>query len=120
MAHLYNIVHGIQDVSNNGYYHNLKFKITAESHGLHIEKHPKYGWTITTLSPEADDWIKETLSSDSIHSSRLQTTGTSKGSSKKSQNRSIKYTCPCCGTIIRTTRRVNVICANCNKTFEPE
>ncbi len=120
MAHLYNIVHGIQDVSNNGYYHNLKFKATAEAHGLHIEKHPKYGWTITTLSPEAEAWIKETLGSDSIHASRLQTIGTSNGGSKKSQNCSIKYICPCCGTIIRATRRVNVICADCNEAFEPE
>ena len=43
MSHLYNLQHDIQDVSNNGYYHNLKFKATAEAHGLHIEKHPKYG-----------------------------------------------------------------------------
>ena len=43
MAHLYNLLHDIQDVSNNGYYHNMKFKATAEAHGLHIEKHQKYG-----------------------------------------------------------------------------
>lgn len=49
MAHLYNLVHDIQDVSNNGYYHNMKFKATAEAHGLHIKKHQKYGWTVTTL-----------------------------------------------------------------------
>ena len=54
MSHLYNLQHDIQDVSNNGYYHNMKFKATAEAHGLHIEKHPKYGWTVTTLAPEAE------------------------------------------------------------------
>ncbi len=37
MAHLYNLQNAIQDVSNNGYYHNMKFKATAEAHGLHIE-----------------------------------------------------------------------------------
>ena len=37
MSHLYNLQHGIQDVSNNGYYHNMKFKATAEAHGLHID-----------------------------------------------------------------------------------
>ena len=26
MSHLYNLQHDIQDVSNNGYYHNMKFK----------------------------------------------------------------------------------------------
>ena len=90
MAHLYNLVHGIQAVSNNGYYHNQKFKATAESHGLHIEKHAKYGWTVTTLAPEAEAWIRETLGEDKINASRLPVEGTTKGGSKKSINRSIK------------------------------
>lgn len=51
MSHLYNLQHDIQDVSNNGYYHNMKFKTTAEAHGLHIEKHPKYGWTVLSFWP---------------------------------------------------------------------
>ena len=38
--------------------------------------------------------------------------------SKKSKNRSIKYVCPCCGTIIRATREVNVICGDCGEPFE--
>lgn len=120
MAHLYNLVHGIQYVSNNGYYHNLKFKATAEAHGLHIEKHDKYGWTITTLAPEAEAWIRETLGEDKINASRLPVEGTTKGGSKKSINRSIKYVCPCCGTIIRATREVNVICGDCGEPFERE
>ena len=120
MAHLYNLVHGIQDVSNNGYYHNQKFKATAEAHGLHIEKHAKYGWTVTTLAPEAEAWIRETLGEDKINASRLPVEGTTKGGSKKSINRSIKYVCPCCGTIIRATREVNVICGDCGEPFERE
>ena len=109
MAHLYDLEHEIQDVSNNGYYHNMKFKTTAEAHGLIIEKHQKYGWTVTKLAPEAEAWIK---------ASRLQMEGGSKGGSKKSINRSIKYVCPCCGTIIRATREVNVICGDCGEPFE--
>ena len=120
MAHLYNLVHGIQAVSNNGYYHNQKFKATAESHGLHIEKHAKYGWTVTTLAPEAEAWIRKTLGEDKINASRLPVEGTTKGGSKKSINRSIKYVCPCCGTIIRATREVNVICGDCGEAFERE
>lgn len=61
MAHLYNLVHDIQDVSNNGYYHNMKFKATAEAHGLHIEKRQKYGWTVTTLTPKAEARCARTL-----------------------------------------------------------
>ena len=57
MAHLYNLTHEIKDVSNNGYYHNKKFKETAEAHGLHIEHHATYGWTITTLTEETAEWL---------------------------------------------------------------
>lgn len=118
MAHLYNLTHDIQDVSNNGYYHNLKFKSTAETHGLLIEKHDKYGWTVTTLTSDAEVWIKTTLGEDKINASCQPEEGTSKGGSKKSINRSIKYVCPCCGTIIRATREVNVICGDCGEPFE--
>jgi hypothetical protein len=96
----------------------LKFKATAEAHGLHIEKHDKYGWTVTTLAPEAEVWIRETLGEDKINASRLPVEGTTKGGSKKSKNRSIKYVYPCCGTIIRATREVNVICGDCGESFE--
>lgn len=77
-----------------------------------------YGWTVTTLAPEAEAWIKETIGKASINASRLQEFGTTKGVSKKSKNRSIKYVCPCCGTIIQATREVNVICGNCGEPFE--
>lgn len=99
-------------------YHNLKFKATAETHGLHIEKHDKYGWTVTTLAPEGEAWIKETLCEDRINASRQPAEGTAKGGSKKSINRSIKYICPCCSTIIRATREFNVVCGNCGEPFE--
>ena len=98
--------------------HLYNLKATAEVHGLHIEKHQKYGWTVTTLAPEAEAWIRETIGEASINASRLQELGTTKGGSKKSKNRSIKYVCPCCGTIIRATREVNVICGDCGEPFE--
>ena len=65
-------------------------------------------------------WIREILGEDKINASRLPVEGTTKGGSKKSINRSIKYVCPCCGTIIRATREVNVICGDCREAFERE
>lgn len=53
MVCLYNLVNGIRDVSNNGDYHNKRYKTTAEAHGLHIEQHPAYGWANTTLTGKA-------------------------------------------------------------------
>ena len=130
MAHLYNLTHDIQDVSNNGYYHNTKFKDTAEAHGLHIEKDPRYGWTVTTLTEDTASWLAEQPGMVDITASRktlLQITTddgeepkitTVKGGRQTSKNRSIKYVCPECGTIIRATREVNVVCGDCGVSFE--
>ena len=134
MAHLYNLVNGIKDVSNNGYYHNKKFKDTAEAHGLHIEHHATYGWTVTTLTEGTAEWLARQPGMQDIAASRktlLQiktktddnedgegTTTTIKGRRQTSKNRSIKYVCPQCGAIIRATREVNVVCGDCNVAFE--
>ncbi len=125
MAHLLNLQRGIADVSNNGYYHNKRFKETAEAHGLVIEKHDIYGWTITTLAAETSAWLEVALAGDTISASRLPTGGSAganggggKTGRGKSKNRSIKYVCPQCGTIIRATREVNVVCGDCGEPFE--
>ena len=49
-CHLYAMQNGIKDTSNRGVYHNKRFKALAEDRGLIIEKHSRYGWTITTPS----------------------------------------------------------------------
>ena len=133
MAHLYNLTHEIKDVSNNGYYHNKKFKETAEAYGLHIEHHATYGWTITTLSEETAEWLAQQPGMKDITASRKtvlqiktkseddegsETTTTIKGGRSTSKNRSIKYVCPHCGAIIRATRQVNVVCGDCDVPFE--
>ncbi len=120
-----------QDVSNNGYYHNAKFKANAEAHVLHIEKDKRYGWTVTTLTEQTAAWLAEQPGMVDITASRktlLQITTTDggeepktttiKGGRQTSKNRSIKYVCPECGAIIRATREVNVICGDCGVPFE--
>lgn len=42
----------IRDTSNNGRYHNKKFKAIAEEMGIELAEIPTHGWTQTTL-PEA-------------------------------------------------------------------
>ena len=52
-SHLYALMNNIKDTRNRGVYHNRKFKDIAESMGhIQIDKHDKYGWTIT--SPTED------------------------------------------------------------------
>ena len=134
MAHLYNLTHDIKDVSNNGYYHNKKFKETAEAHGLHIEHHNTYGWTVTTLTEETAAWLTQQPGMEAFTASRKtafqiktktdddegdsEGTTTIKGGCSTSKNRSIKYVCPECGAIIRATRQVNVVCGDCNVAFQ--
>ena len=46
----YNYVKGVQDCSRGNTYHNRKFRDAALAHGLIVDHHDKYGWTITTPS----------------------------------------------------------------------
>jgi hypothetical protein len=59
MVHLWNLQNDVKDTSRGGTYHNLKFKKEAEQRGLIIEQHPKYGWTVTKLNEEAEQFIDE-------------------------------------------------------------
>ena len=74
-----------------------------------------------TLAPETEAWLVETLGDDAIHASRLpEGGGKGKIAGRKSKNRSIKYVCPECATIIRATREVNIVCGDCDVPFERE
>ena len=117
MVHLLNLKKGIQDTSRSGKYHNKKFKETAEQHGLTVEKSEKYGWSTTKLTDEAADWIKSLYNNESgfeLFRSKLPKIKASNSSSSR------KYVCSCCGTIIRATKEVRVICSKCNVEFEEE
>ena len=122
MAHLYNMVHEIKDVSNNGYYHNKKFKAEAERRGLHIDHHDKYGWTITSPSDRLlqfcldNDLSDILINRNEFYGYRVTGTGTHSGTvttlpPKTSSTR--KYLCPCCGNSVRATKAVNIACLDC-------
>ena len=117
MVHLYNLQIGVQDTSRNGTYHNKKYKEAAEKHGLTVGKDPKYGWTITTLNAEAQEFV------DSLQDRKFELHRKSipkiPGASKSKQS-SRKYVCPLCGLIIRATKEVNVICGDCGCAFEED
>lgn len=127
-CHLYNLMNGIQDTSNNGIYHNKKFKAVAEQSGLIVERHPRYGWSVTSPSDETvrfcvDNGLREILCTRDAGFSFFGI-GTDKAASgspdkaAKKKGNSIKWVCPCCGTIIRSTKAVNVICGDCGVQFE--
>lgn len=126
-VHLYCRENNITEVSANGFYHNKTFKKLAEERGLIIDKHPQYGFTVTTPGEEILDFcIENDLEDIELHretpfSIRI-TGGAAAGNGtnikpvrKPSSTR--KYICPCCGSSFRATKELNVLCIDCNEQF---
>ncbi len=131
MVHLYNLAHDVQDCSRGNTYHNRKFKDEAEKRGLCIEKHEKYGWTITSPSDRLLEfillnnwteiqmnrggfsWTPRPTGTDKAGDSEGDEGGKPKTTRKKSSTR--KYECPCCGLSVRATKVVAIKCIECDE-----
>ncbi len=115
MVHLLNLQNDVQDTSRSGKYHNKKYKEAAEQHGLYVEKDSKYGWCNTTLAPPTQSWIEQNCSGEfNIYRNKpIKLPGARKQSTRK-------YVCPCCGMIVRATKEVRIICADCGIQLEEE
>lgn len=127
-CHLYAMLKGIKDTSNKGVYHNKHFKKLAEERGLQIDRHEKYGWTITSPTEETIDFcIKYELQEIKCNrSSGFSYTGIGTGKSGNDKpinptppkkGNSIKWICPCCGAIVRSTKVLNIVCGDCDTPF---
>ena len=131
MTHIYNLMHGIQDTSRNGQYHNKRFKEKAESVGLVISHDERNGWSHTQPSEELTVYIQEKKWKDItlVRSNGVyipsdpedESQGDSESSGSSEDGRKIrkpsstrKYICPACGQSIRATKVVNIICGDCN------
>lgn len=90
--------------------------------------HEKYGWTITSPSEELLDFIifmgwQDIQMTEGLTWADMCGTGTASkglGSSQagapkppKAKSSTRRWVCPKCGTIIRSTKEVRVICADC-------
>lgn len=132
-SHLYALINGIKDTSNQGVYHNKKFKEIAENKGhLKIDKHEKYGWTITNPTEDTLNFIIE-YGFEDIQIGRdtgfsFAGIGGSKAGSGslpkvagvpkvKKPSSTRKYMCPCCGNSFRATKSIRVLCLDCEEEF---
>lgn len=126
MCHQYNdTVLNVQDCSRGGMYHNKYFKQAAEQRGLTVLKTEKYGFSRTEPGDVLLEWIlnnniqeikitRHDVGEICIPGGEHTTSGGVKPTlptAGKSNSR--RYLCPCCHTIIRATRTVNVMCADC-------
>ena len=125
-CHLYAMQEGIKDTSNNGVYHNKRFKALAEERGLCITRHEKYGWTITEPTETVLDFcIENHLEDIQIVRQSTFNIGISGGKAgdgttvirprKPSSTR--KYVCPHCGNSFRATKDIRVLCLDCNVQY---
>ena len=102
---------GIKCTSNNNMYFNNMFKKIAENHGLRNTGRTKYGYTKFALSEDSYKIIYSGQFAFTISGSTY-TYGNTYGCSN---NHHRGYVCPVCGNIVRSTKPVNIICADCNK-----
>lgn len=127
-CHLYAMQNGIKDTSNRGVYHNKRFKALAEDRGLIIEKHSRYGWTITTPSEATINFCIDNDLQELLITRHTGITFTGVGTGKNGngtpvkptapkKGNSIKWICPCCGAIVRSTKILNIVCGDCNEKF---
>ena len=124
MIHYLNHLHGIQDCSRGGTYHNKRFLKACLERDLVVTHSDRYGWSHTA---PADGLLEFVLKNDltDILLSRNEfgsSFGVGLGAGSNNGSGSItpvrtsssrKYACPCCGMSVRATKAVRVACIEC-------
>ena len=106
MVHLYCQINDIEDTSNNNVYHNKRFKVEAEKHGLIIEKADVIGWSVTTPGSEFIDFINSlNINEDTFAYFRQTKLADSKTAPKK------RFVCPLCGLQAQAKKTALIKCA---------
>ncbi|MBJ6361825.1 hypothetical protein ACFOQM_11060 [Paenibacillus sp. GCM10012307] len=135
MVHLYCKVTGIKDTSRGGAYHNKKFKEESIRHGFYYpsdKPDPKIGWSYSKITDETKEVIDSLdLIPDVFKIARAtfgylpgmetsdQTAEDEDESEEEGPKRShiIKWVCPTCENIVRSSKEVNIKCGDCDVTF---
>lgn len=113
----------VQDCSGSSrMYHNKQFRDTATAHGLICTRSEKYGWSHTEPSDTLIEWILDNniqeirMCRDEYSGIRIAGGKTAANGgmniTKKTTGNSRRYVCPCCHTIVRATRSVNILCGD--------
>lgn len=131
MAHLYAILHDIEDTSNNGYYHNKQYKKIAENHGL-ICNQTKYGWNGTSLNAEAEEFcngldkldmyrwspMDEKEDTDGDDDDATPTADGDKPVAVRKYRRWIELRCPACDNRVKVVDISKAVrCELCNEIY---
>ena len=124
-CHLWNLQNGIQDCSRGNTYHNRKFRDLAESKDLKVTFSERYGWAHTEPTDALIEfildqgWSEITMNRNDGFSFRgIGGSGSDGGSTLKPPKKpssTRKYVCLCCGTSVRATREVRILCMDCGE-----
>lgn len=114
MVHLYCMQNHIKDVSNEGHYHNKRFREIASSHGLSVQKSKTNGWSDTSLTQEAFDFFN----CDRNYGFRIFHATPEPSAPKRTGGASRKYECPKCKRAVWGNKSTKVICGYCNCPME--
>lgn len=130
MCHQWNDqILNVADCSRGGTYHNKYFAKAARAHGLEVYRTEKYGWSRTEPGEALIDFILEHDELKEIEMCRINpyavavgvgahaNNGTDTIQTVKPASHSRRYECPCCHTVIRATKIVNIICGDCMTAF---
>ncbi len=105
MVHLYCHENDIKDTSRGGTYHNKAFKQACLDHGFEYKEDAystKIGWSHATLTESSQAIIKSWNLREGCFGLARKSFGT--GQREKKKTNIIKWVCPSCGDIIRSSK----------------
>lgn len=145
MVHLYNLQEGIKDTASRSDRHNKKFGATCSLIGLANKADDYLGWTTHCPWSESSDELHELLDAyreegrpELLQVNRMdekgviwkpgkgeagvggeEGAGNGESKPKKKKTNQRKYVCPHCGTSVRATKQVRIMCADCMELMIP-
>lgn len=76
---------------------------------------------VEALNMQRKDYVLKVTKGGSGEEGAGAETGTNAGTTtKKRKSNQIKYVCPHCGTSVRATKQVRIMCADCMELMAPE
>lgn len=117
MCHQYASVNNIQDCSRGNTYHNKLFKKIAENHGLTVKNVGNIGWSHTELTADTEKLIAAFVAENP--DTMIYRSPVAKGQTVKTSS-TRKYVCPCCQQSVRATKRVNIMCLDCDEPMRED
>jgi uncharacterized protein with PIN domain/DNA-directed RNA polymerase subunit RPC12/RpoP len=115
MVHYANKIADIKDC--NGQIHNKKFKTLAESVGLIVEKSKKFGWGHTQCSDTFKEFINNTIKPNMEYFNYFRNVPPKEKSEPKEKTQ-FTYVCPQCDEKIKAKKDKNIVCGECDCSFE--